>query len=630
MKKLGIVVVIVVMLLGTSTLAGINAPVLEDAKGKHNETNVFSINFSPPKIKENQEYTLIESDMAYLMNEDFPILPYKTEVMTFPFGTKIENVEVTTSEIHTMQLDRKIQPAPKPISHNMENADTKITEGTVYQSTELYPLDWISYNIGAGRDSDGHNIFLSIQAFPCRYIPASNELMYTNKMEIKVTYEPSEKPLLQNDVYDLLIVAPSEFSDALQPLVNHKETYGVATKLVTLSEIYGGTYFTVNGRDDAEKVKYFIKDAVEQWGIKYVLLVGGRHGGVKEFKWWCPVRYSYLDVNDGDKFFLSDLYFSDIYKYDDGNIVFEDWDSNGNGIFGEWRFGGKDVLDWYPDVYVGRLACRNKFEVDIMVEKIITYETTAYGESWSKKYVGIGGDSFAGDQYYDGELAVLAAADYLKDVGFEISTLFTSDNTLTEGKDIIDAVSEGCGFLDFEGHGNPMSWATHPPLDESVWIGIDEAQFMLFKNKDMYPICLIGGCSNSKFDISLLNLLDFENLSAIINHASFGPECFSWWLTRKIDGGAIATIGCTSYGPARTGDANGNGIPDCIEYYGYRIDIEFFRLYTEEEKDILGETHGAAISYYLTEFPMTDKKDGKTIEEWCLLGDPSLKIGGYP
>ena len=47
-------------------------------------------------------------------------------------------------------------------------------------------------------------------------------------------------------------------------------------------------------------------------------------------------------------------------------------------------------------------------------------------------------------------------------------------------------------------------------------------------------------------------------------------------------------------------------------------------------KDILGETHASAITSYLTKFPpMTDRIDGKTVEEWALLGDPSLKIGGY-
>ncbi|RLF38156.1 MAG: peptidase C25, partial [Thermoplasmata archaeon] len=177
-----------------------------------------------------------------------------------------------------------------------------------------------------------------------------------------------------------------------------------------------------------------------------------------EEKWWCPVRYSYLDDGSDEDHFLCDLYFSDIYKYEEGQPVFDDWDSNGNGVFGEWGWRGKDVIDMYPDVYVGRLPCRNTYEVGVMVEKIITYETTASGQSWSKKFVGVGGDTYPdqGDlSYYEGERATEAAFNYLD--GFQAEFLWTSTGALTSADDIIQAINEGCGFLHFSGHGNIMS-----------------------------------------------------------------------------------------------------------------------------------------------------------------------------
>jgi hypothetical protein len=146
----------------------------------------------------------------------------------------------------------------------------------------------------------------------------------------------------------------------------------------------------------------------------------------------------------------------------------------------------------------------------------------------------------------------------------------------------------------------------------------------------MYPICVVGGCSNSKFEITLLDFLDFQNLAATISHGSAGLESFSWWLARKVDGGSIATIGCSSYGYGKPGDSDHDGIFDGIQYRGGFIDIEFFRNYAEEGKDILGDAHAGAITSFLTKFPpMTNNIDGKTVEEWVLLGDPSLKIGGY-
>jgi len=84
--------------------------------------------------------------------------------------------------------------------------------------------------------------------------------------------------------YDLLIITPSKFTRALQPLVEHKNRVGVQTTMVTLGQIYREM---VEGRDKPEKIKYFIKDAVEEWGIKYVMLVGNFRS--------MPVRYCYND-----------------------------------------------------------------------------------------------------------------------------------------------------------------------------------------------------------------------------------------------------------------------------------------------------------------------------------------------
>ncbi|KAA0002698.1 MAG: hypothetical protein FE044_02585 [Thermoplasmata archaeon] len=184
------------------------------------------------------------------------------------------------------------------------------------------------------------------------------------------------------DAYDFLIIAPDNWLDSLQPFVDFKETHGVKTKLVGLSEC-----LKMNGRDDAEKVKYYIKYAYDTWGIKYVLLVGGRKPGFKE-RWYMPVRYVHNSFGGGfwgEPCFLSDLYFADLY---DGNGKFSSWDTNENGIFGEWRNGSVDKnIDLKPDVYVGRWPARSEEEVKIVVEKTIDYEEHAHGSTWARRIV---------------------------------------------------------------------------------------------------------------------------------------------------------------------------------------------------------------------------------------------------
>jgi hypothetical protein len=457
--------------------------------------------------------------------------------------------------------------------------------------------------------------------------------------------------LVQDDKYDLVIIAPSKFSDEIQPLIEHKNSYNVRTILVTTEEIYA----SYDGRDQPEQIKYFIKDAIEKWNISYVLLVGGMKSllfgtrrddcnqGSKD--WYLPVRYTNLVEFQGlsDPGYISDLYYADIYKADGS---FEDWDSDGDGIFAEWTryVGGKDILDLYPDVYVGRLPCRNRAEVRVMVNKIIHYEKkTSTSDPWFKTMVVVGGDSFDdspyGTDYYEGEIANQKALDYMS--GFEPIKLWASHKDTGEPvpspSDIIKAVTSGCGFLYFEGHGNPTSWDTHWPHDyrwNNSCGGISIYHMPMLFNGGKLPVCVVGGCHNSEFNVTTLCFLNYWlHKSGWVYYPT--PECWSWWLTRKAGGGSIATIGNTGLGYGTVGnfgDLDGDGVddPDCVERLGGYIERQFWKAYGEDGVSVLGETWGQAVTEYLKTFPGMDyQADCKTVQEWLLIGDPSLQIGGY-
>jgi len=624
MKKLniaaGTLAMVTVMLL-SSALAGINLP---EITGDGNEERhiTISLDFPEMEIEDKGDYARIDvqGSSNRVVKDGFPSLPYSVRVLKFPAGTKIEGIEWKTKGEGMIKLEKKVIPAAPTLRIDMEPKKFERREGSIYGTAEPYPADWISYHIGSGIDGEEHVIYLSLHVYPVRYSPFSNILYTIEGIEIKIDYILPARPLFNADTYDLLIISPDKWMADLQPLKEHKESHGIKTIIVGLDEIYGGKYFATNGRDDAEKIKYFIKDAVENWGVKYVMLVGGRQGGVFKERWLMPVRYSHLD-DGGEATFASDLYFADLYKYEDGNIVFEDWDSNGNGIFAEWRMFKKDMLDLYPDVYVGRLACRNIWDLRTMVAKIITYENTARESQWAKRFVGVAGDTYPGedDPYYEGELATKAAFDYLD--GFSSNFIWTSTGNLTGEEDIIEAMNEGCGFLHFSGHGNPMSWATHPPHDENTWIGIDVTKFYKLSSEG-FPVCIVGGCHNNQFNVSIFNLLHIQDLKQIYYKSEWSPKCWGWWLASKPGGGTIATIANTGYGYGIPGE-------DCLTGRGRYMEIQFFRSYAEG-KDILGETHASDLTYYLNAFPpMSDLIDTKIVEQWELLGDPSLKIGGY-
>ncbi len=127
----------------------------------------------------------------------------------------------------------------------------------------------------------------------------------------------------------------------------------------------------------------------------------------------------------------------------------------------------------------------------------------------------------------------------------------------------------------------------------------------------MYPIVVIGGCHTAGFD---------KNLWEGINY--FTIECLSWVYARKINGGGIATIGNTAL-------EYGIGGKDFINAYGGFLEARFFEVYGNGT-DTLGEIWAEEIKMYVDALPArNDMLHCKAVENWILLGDPSLKIGGY-
>jgi len=426
----------------------------------------------------------------------------------------------------------------------------------------------------------------------------------------------------ESGTYDLLIITPDIFENKLQPLVEHKNDFNIKTKLVNTQKVYDEMFWF--GRDKAEKIKYFIKTAIEEWQIKYVLLVGGRKNQLFDESWLIPVRYSYLERKYGnfqERKFISDLYFSDIYD-SEGN--FSSWDDDNDGIFSEWYDNdiASDIPDLYPDVSVGRLPCRNNRDVEIIVNKIIDYETGEFSESWFNNMVVVAGDTYPEKtEYIDGEVYTQMALDNMP--GFNAVKLWTSDESLKNAWDTVKSINKGCGFIFFSGHGNPASWSTHPPNDETIWINGMKLRYMPFLfNKNRLPVCITGsGCFNNMFNVSLLNH-PFSSLPI--------PKCWGEGMTFNPYGGSIATIGPTAFS-YESPDVNSNR--GGIEW----LDIQFFKEYGINEVHILGECWGNTISAFLDNFSinwMDNSFDGdaiivKNVQQWLLIGDPSLKIGGY-
>jgi hypothetical protein len=243
-----------------------------------------------------------------------------------------------------------------------------------------------------------------------------------------------------------------------------------------------------------------------------------------------------------------------------------------------------------------------------------------------------GGDTFPAFEGPEGELTCDRAASFMDD--FQINTLYTSDGTLTGPEEVIAALNEGCGFFFTRAKGG-TDRVRIVTSDETEFIILHNMHTSKLKNRNAYPICILGECFHGKFDVCILNfiklLLKDPNSHAVETNSDVIFECIAWQLVRQIGGGAIAAVSNTNLCFGSGGDNNNNGINDDSEGYGGWLAVEFCRLYGEEGLQTLGEVYGTSLRNYMDNFPVnTNKIHCKSVEEYILIGDPSLRIGGLP
>jgi len=594
--------VLPLIIVGILVLSGLGAIAITDDKSYDLKIENESVILSKPVITDIGQYVTVtmKESTSSLLYAGKPVLPVVTKVFTLPFGSEISHVDVIFSEENEIVLSKEVLPGSKPAFVSTESKSLKKTvkDPDVYGNTELYPFSRYSYTTRAGLDNEEHVNYLTVRCYPVRYSPKQNIIYYSENIEINVLYKEPSIPIVFPNEYKLVIIAPEEYSAGIQPLVEHKNNHNVTTMFKSSEEIYS----EYNGRDESEQIKYFIKDAIEDFGVTYVLLIGSVYK--------LPMRTSYIRIWDRwVHATLTDLYYSDIYDTDG---EFCSWNSNNNSKFGETV---GDQLDLCPDVHIGRLACDKFKEVETVVDKIIHYENEAFYQDWFNNMIFIGGDTFIQNPGNEGEEINEINMNIMSD--FNPSAIIWTSKDNFNRKTISGAINEGAGFLDYSGHGFEHGMGTYPPSDKNFKVYLTPYIRDLVNGYKL-PIIFFDACLTTKLDFTLGDLLSYKEYQ-IFKILTLIPgidedmklPCYAWYFVKHEGGGAIATIGAT-----RTAFGG-------VEAGAGKISIEFFKAYNSSE--MLGQMMTKAQNTYITDVPW----DEFTVEEFTLIGDPSLKLGGY-
>ncbi|MGD8396703.1 MAG: C25 family cysteine peptidase, partial [Candidatus Eiseniibacteriota bacterium] len=286
-------------------------------------------------------------------------------------------------------------------------------------------------------------------------------------------YQPTFRPTPDGSPVEYVIITADSLAGEFERLAAWKTRKGVQA-VVRSVEWIEATY--PSGADRAERIRFFIQDAYQNWGTLFVLL-----GGDTEL---IPARYVESILLNGESI-PADYYYACL----DG-----DWNADGDSRFGEGSsiLGPGDAADLLFDVSVGRAPVTTVAETQVFIDKTLAYELRAPD---------------AGS--YPASILALAEFPWIFELcddvlppWFEIRRLYV-DSAQYPGSDeltrasALAAINQGYGIVQHNGHGyrNTMS------VGEGTLVNADIAGLT---NGNRTSVVLANNCSSAAIDFNAI------------------------------------------------------------------------------------------------------------------------------
>jgi hypothetical protein len=420
----------------------------------------------------------------------------------------------------------------------------------------------------------------------------------------------------------LLIVTPDDFLTEARRLATHKEETGILTTVRSLGDIDS----TYPGKDDAEKVKRCIEALRAPNGLRYVLLFGDSDV--------MPVRYTKTDRKQAaaadTAFYPTDLYYASLY---DSSGAFDDWDSNGNGYYGELHgetHSGPiniDRVSVTPDLAVGRVPASTVGEAETYVDKVVRYERDAAAGSWVTDAMLMATHDWYPNACTTQEQVASKLAGYTVEQLSTEESPCASAGTLTKNA-VTTRMNQGVGLVGYIGHGNPSGMAL------PGWWGTGDISDLT--NRSKLFTMVVSGCDTAQF-ATLPPYREYTDVHGTHHQGTDSgeefespppqPACLQEYHDPDADLATKVTVGTDTGAIAYVGGVTGMQYSDPYEYFATSMPSAW----------TLGDAWKRMVERYYDEHGLPGslsapnwKAVARVHQPWKFMffGDPSVRVHG--
>ncbi len=254
---------------------------------------------------------------------------------------------------------------------------------------------------------------------------------------------------------DYIVITPSDFAAALQPLVDYRREQGLRVTVAEIQDVYD-TFS--GGMVDPAAVRDYMRYARDNWpgpAPRFLLLVGDASYDYRGF------------LADGTPNLIPTYLLQTHFV---GETASDNW------------FVSLDEQDDRPDMAVGRIPAQTAEQVATVVAKTLAYEQDPNAANWAGRALFVADDKQTSFQEISDDLAT----NYLP-ASYEAEKVYLGQSADPNGA-VIDQLNQGVGMVTYVGHGSMNVWAQEKILSITDAVSLHNATQPFL----MTMTCLVG------------------------------------------------------------------------------------------------------------------------------------------